>query len=71
MVTTDMYNYNLLTGNCLKLDGTGNLNHYNCEERFVSGCPTEPYTDDEIYKCTLSSFLKCFKNTFLEYNNEI
>lgn len=56
MVTTDMYNYNRLTGNCLKLDGTGNLNHYNCEERFVSGCPTEPYTDDEIFKCTLSSF---------------
>lgn len=61
MVTIDMYNYNPLTGNCLRLEGTGDLNHYNCAERFVSGCPTEPYTDDEIYKCTFFSFLKCFK----------
>lgn len=29
--------------------GTGDLNHYRCVERFTSGCPTTPYTDDEIY----------------------
>lgn len=29
--------------------GTADLNHYRCVERFTSGCPTTPYTDDEIY----------------------
>lgn len=71
MVIIDMYNYNFLIGNCLKLDGIGNLNYYNCEERFVSGCLMELYIDDEIYKCMFFLFLKCFKNIFLEYNNEI
>lgn len=71
MVTINMYNY-LLTGNCLRLEGTGDLNHLRCVERFVSGCPTEPYADDEIYKCTFSSFSKSFKKyIFLEYNYEI
>lgn len=41
---------NYLTGNCVRLEGTGDLNHFRCAERFKSGCPTEPYTDEEIYK---------------------
>lgn len=51
-------------GNCVRLEGTGDLNHYRCVERFVSGCPTEPYTDDEIYKypacLELNIDFKCF-----------
>nr|XP_022299693.1 uncharacterized protein LOC111108236 [Crassostrea virginica] len=38
-----------LQGNCIRLDGTGDLNNFNCSN-FISGCPAEPYTDDEIYK---------------------
>lgn len=45
--------YTYMTGNCLRLEGTGNLNHYNCEDRFIRGCPNTPYTDEEIYKCRL------------------
>lgn len=41
---------NYLTGNCVRLEGTGDLNHFKCAERFKSGCPTKPYTDEEIYK---------------------
>lgn len=40
-----------MTGNCLRLDGTGDLNHYSCVDRFTNGCPTRPYTDDELYTC--------------------
>lgn len=39
------------TGNCVRLEGTGGLNHYNCVDTFISGCPTSSYTDDNIYKC--------------------
>lgn len=35
--------------NCIKLDGTGYLNHYKCADKFISGCPTMPYTDEDIY----------------------
>lgn len=37
-------------GYCVRLEGTGDLNHYRCEDKFQRGCPTEPYTDEEIYK---------------------
>lgn len=37
-------------GHCVRLEGTGDLNHYRCEDKFQRGCPTEPYTDEEIYK---------------------
>lgn len=40
-----------LIGHCVRLEGTGDLNHYRCEDKFQRGCPTEPYTDEEIYKC--------------------
>lgn len=40
-------------GNCLRLEDTGDLNHYNCVERFDSGCPTKPYLDNAIYECGL------------------
>lgn len=36
--------------NCIKLEGSGYLNHYKCVDNFTSGCPTKPYTDDEIYE---------------------
>lgn len=39
------------TGNCVLLDGTGDLNHFRCKDKFNEGCPTKPYNDDEIYKC--------------------
>lgn len=45
-----------IKGNCLRLEDKGELNHYPCVERFSSGCPTEPYGDDEIYKCESSNF---------------
>lgn len=38
-----------LSDNCIKLDGTGYLNHYKCADKFISGCPTMPYIDEEIY----------------------
>lgn len=41
-----------VTGNCVQLDGTGDLNHYSCKENFINGCPTMPYSDDIIYECT-------------------
>lgn len=37
-------------GNCLRLEGTGGLNHYRCVDNFTTGCPTKPYYDEEIYK---------------------
>lgn len=37
-------------GNCLRLEGTGGLNHYQCVDSFKTGCPTEPYYDEEIYR---------------------
>lgn len=48
----------VFTGNCILLEGTGDLNHYNCLEKFNSSCPSEPYYDEEIYKCGLSLLLK-------------
>lgn len=36
--------------NCLRLEGTGDLNHYRCRNRFISGCPTMPYTDERLFK---------------------
>lgn len=51
-------------GNCVRLEGTGDLNHFRCEERFKSGCPTEPYIDEEIYKnpacLSINTKFKCF-----------
>lgn len=46
-----LINLDYLTDNCLKLEGSGYLNHYKCVDIFISGCPTTPYTDEEIYKC--------------------
>lgn len=39
-----------MTDNCVRLEGTGDLNHYNCLERFITGCPNTSYTDDNIYE---------------------
>lgn len=36
--------------NCVRLEGTGDVNHYNCLERFITGCPNTSYTDDNIYE---------------------
>lgn len=36
--------------NCLRLEGTGDLNQLNCVDKFISGCPLTPYTDEEIYQ---------------------
>lgn len=46
-----LVNLDYLTDNCIKLEGSGYLNHYKCVDNFTSGCPTKPYTDDEIYEC--------------------
>lgn len=37
-------------GNCLRLEGTGDLDQYRCVDNFETGCPTEPYLDEEIYR---------------------
>nr|XP_034315551.1 uncharacterized protein LOC117685339 [Crassostrea gigas] len=51
-------------GNCLLLDGTGDLNHYRCEDKFIEGCPTKPFNDDEIYRypacLRIDKDFKCF-----------
>nr|XP_022300702.1 uncharacterized protein LOC111108910 [Crassostrea virginica] len=50
-------------GNCVRLQGTGDLNHYNCS-MFSTGCPNEPYSDDEIYKfpacLNINGVLQCY-----------
>lgn len=56
-------------GNCVRLEGTGDLNHYRCVESFVSGCPTEPYTDDEIYKYPACLLLNLDFNCFVANKN--
>ncbi|XP_062606508.1 uncharacterized protein LOC134268289 [Saccostrea cucullata] len=44
-------------GFCVRLEGSGDLNHdYNCTERFSEGCPSTHYFDNEIYK-----FPECLK----------
>lgn len=62
-----------MTGNCVRLEGTGDLNHYSCVDRFTSGCPTEPYQDDKIFKCKILFSFKFLNfpwkhnfNTFLK-----
>lgn len=44
-------NIKISTGNCVILEGTGDLDHYSCVEKFNSSCPLEFYNDEEIYKC--------------------
>lgn len=39
------------TGNCVLLEGTGDLDHYSCVEKFNSSCPSEYYYDEDIFKC--------------------
>ncbi|XP_061186867.1 uncharacterized protein LOC133194994 [Saccostrea echinata] len=46
---TDAKKSRFQEGNCVRLEGTGDLNHYNCEERFLYGCPNVSYIDEEIY----------------------
>lgn len=50
--------------NCVKLEGTGDLDHYNCKERFNSSCPKTPYYDEDIYKnpacLTINVDKRCF-----------
>lgn len=38
-------------GNCVRLEGIGGLNYYNCVDIFISGCLILLYIDDNIYKC--------------------
>lgn len=48
---------------CVRLEGTGYLNHYDCGE-FSSGCPSMAYNDDAIYKypacLSINRNLNCF-----------
>lgn len=44
-------NTEYLIDNCVLLEGTGDLNHFSCVEKFNSSCPSEPYYDEEIYIC--------------------
>lgn len=53
-------------GNCVKLEGTGDLNHHRCKETFITGCPQTPYYDDEIYKYIF--LLQALISTFLKKN---
>lgn len=50
--------------NCIKLEGTGYLNHYKCVDKFTSGCPTTPYIDEEIFNypacLSINKDLMCF-----------
>lgn len=50
--------------NCVLLEGTGDLNHFSCVEKFNSSCPSEPYYDEEIYiysACLeIDKDLRCF-----------
>lgn len=39
------------SGNCLELAGAGYLNHFSCNDTFLSGCPDTFYFGDEIFKC--------------------
>ncbi|XP_052691517.1 uncharacterized protein LOC128169406 isoform X2 [Crassostrea angulata] len=51
-------------GNCVILEGTGDLDHYSCVEKFNSSCPLEFYNDEEIYKypacLEIDKELRCF-----------
>lgn len=51
-------------GNCVILEGTGDLDHYSCVEKFNSSCPLEFYNDEEIYKypacLEIDRELRCF-----------
>lgn len=48
----------LKTGNCVLLKDEGDLDRYSCVEKFNSSCPSEPYFDEEIYKCGQSLSIK-------------
>lgn len=52
-------------GNCVRLEGTGDLNHFRCAERFKSGCPTKPYTDEELYKNPACLLINTKSNCFV------
>lgn len=49
--------------NCVRLEGRGYLNHFNCVG-FSSGCPSTHYNDDEIYRypacLSINRDLNCF-----------
>lgn len=51
-------------GNCVLLEGTGDLDHYSCVEKFNSSCPSEPYYDVDIFKypacLEIDKELRCF-----------
>lgn len=51
-------------GNCVILEGTGDLDHYSCVDKFNSSCPLEFYNDEEIYKypacLEIDRELRCF-----------
>uniref|UniRef100_A0A8W8NYB5 COR domain-containing protein n=1 Tax=Magallana gigas TaxID=29159 RepID=A0A8W8NYB5_MAGGI len=51
-------------GFCVLLEGTGDLNHYSCVEKFNSSCPSEPYYDEDIFKypacLEIDKELRCF-----------
>lgn len=44
-----------IEGYCVRLEGTGDLNLYDCLD-FEIGCPDKIYTDEEIYKCKQPKF---------------
>lgn len=51
-------------GNCVLLEGTGDLDHYSCVEKFNSSCPSEYYYDEDIFKypacLEIDKQLRCF-----------
>nr|XP_022297619.1 immune-associated nucleotide-binding protein 8-like isoform X2 [Crassostrea virginica] len=51
--------------NCVRLEGTGDLNHFHCVDSFISGCPNEAYIDEEIYKfpacLEINRVFQCFE----------
>lgn len=69
-----------MAGNCLELAGAGYLNHFSCNDTFLSGCPDTFYIGDEIFKypkcLAINVNLRCFdsdtqciKSRFVEVNN--
>lgn len=43
--------YFLLLDNCIKLEGIGYLNYYECVDKFISGCLMMLFIDEDIYDC--------------------
>lgn len=46
-----LINIYFMVGNCVWLEGMGDLNYYSCKDKFICGCFIFFFIDEEIYKC--------------------